>query len=389
MDKKLKIGIIFENNKGWIAGTYYYLNIIRALNTLPDNRKPVIVIISKDKNDVEFVFQQTQYPCLQFIPLIENLSLGKRLLNKIWYKIFKRIIFDIALNPRKIDCILCVYTNQYKLFFNKIRDIYYWIPDFQEHFLPEFFSANEIMNRKLSQVRLAYNKENIILSSKASLEDFKLIYPGNNAEIHILPFAVILPEIDSSNFSSVKQKFLLPEEYFLCPNQFWQHKNQIVILQALKLACDINNPFNIIFTGAKEDYRNKNYFQSILEFISRNQLEPYVKILGFIDRNEQLLLLKYAKAIIQPSLFEGWSTIIEESKALSKQIICSDLAVHKEQLEDRGIYFKPHDPSDLLKCLMNFKDKKMDFLYQSKIENFRENILQIFDNKKIINGEGL
>ncbi len=40
------------------------------------------------------------------------------------------------------------------------------------------------------------------------------------------------------------------------------------------------------------------------------------RFLGFIDRGEQLQLMKNSIAIVQPSLFEGWSTVVEDTKAM-------------------------------------------------------------------------
>lgn len=36
--------------------------------------------------------------------------------------------------------------------------------------------------------------------------------------------------------------------------------------------------------------------------------------------------------MVQPSRFEGWSTVIEDAKALGRPIIATDIAVHQEQL---------------------------------------------------------
>ena len=58
-------------------------------------------------------------------------------------------------------------------------------------------------------------------------------------------------------------------------------------------------------------------------------------------------LMHHAEAIINPSLFEGWSSSVEEAKALDKTILVSDLAVHREQKPEKGIYFDPHDAQDL------------------------------------------
>jgi len=34
---------------------------------------------------------------------------------------------------------------------------------------------------------------------------------------------------------------------------------------------------------------------------------------------------------VQPSLFEGWSTVVEDARALGKPIVLSDIPVHLEQ----------------------------------------------------------
>jgi hypothetical protein len=49
---------------------------------------------------------------------------------------------------------------------------------------------------------------------------------------------------------------------------------------------------------------------------------------GFIDRAEQTMLLKNAISIVQPSLFEGWSTVVEDAKALNQYMILSDIPVN-------------------------------------------------------------
>jgi glycosyltransferase involved in cell wall biosynthesis len=59
-------------------------------------------------------------------------------------------------------------------------------------------------------------------------------------------------------------------------------------------------------------------------------------------------LMHHAIAVIQPSTFEGWSTSVEESKAMGKQIILSSIDVHVEQAPERGIYFSPHSPDELV-----------------------------------------
>ena len=50
--------------------------------------------------------------------------------------------------------------------------------------------------------------------------------------------------------------------------------------------------------------------------------------------------MQNAQAVIQPSLFEGWSTVIEDARALNKFVIASDLDVNKEQLQTNVRFFE-------------------------------------------------
>ena len=65
-----------------------------------------------------------------------------------------------------------------------------------------------------------------------------------------------------------------------------------------------------------------------------------MSILGLIERAEQIQLLRRCVAVVQPSLFEGWSTIVEDARVFGKRILMSDIAVHKEQNPPNGLYFE-------------------------------------------------
>jgi glycosyltransferase involved in cell wall biosynthesis len=60
-----------------------------------------------------------------------------------------------------------------------------------------------------------------------------------------------------------------------------------------------------------------------------------------------LQLLRKSLAIIQPSLFEGWSTVVEDARALGKSLILSNLPVHLEQNPPHAHYFDPTSPEAL------------------------------------------
>ena len=53
--------------------------------------------------------------------------------------------------------------------------------------------------------------------------------------------------------------------------------------------------------------------------------------------------MRRAAAIIQPSYFEGWSMLVEDCRALGKQVFVSDIPVHREQSPTDATFFNPAD----------------------------------------------
>jgi len=79
--------------------------------------------------------------------------------------------------------------------------------------------------------------------------------------------------------------------------------------------------------------------------------------------------MKYAKAIIQPSLFEGWSTVIEDAKSLQVPVIAANLNVNVEQLETTGTYFESHNASQLATILEQFPSRDFSKMLYEPYEN--------------------
>lgn len=381
MDSRMKVGIIAEYYKQWIGGVYYYQNILHAFQKLRDEQKPCVVILSRERKLFEYLQEATQYPYLKFYKINTKTPIWVKFINKICFLLLKKNLLTPSLSPKVVDCIIGLTSTNFDKYIEKIPIKFYWIPDFQEHYLPYFFSSEEIKSRKIMQTELAYSNKNIVLSSHSAFENFKQIYPGYSANVYVIPFAITVPAVDENEYALVRRKYQLPEHYFYCPNQFWQHKNHVIVLRALIKAVKKGTPFYVVFSGYTEDYRNKAYFSEIQQFIQENKLVDYVRILGFIDRREQLLILKHSKALIQPSKFEGWSSTIEEAKAFSKPILSSDIPVHREQLKEFAYYFNPDDEETLINAieqLNNDTTKKIyPYPYQEVIENYA---MQWIDN---------
>jgi glycosyltransferase involved in cell wall biosynthesis len=106
-----------------------------------------------------------------------------------------------------------------------------------------------------------------------------------------------------------------------------------------------------VWTGHPIDARNPSYLSDLLQRIHQSGLASQVLMLGLIPRIDQIQLMRRAIAVIQPSLFEGWSTVVEDARALGRPVILSDIAVHQEQDPPGARFFPPASPAVLAEAM--------------------------------------
>jgi glycosyltransferase involved in cell wall biosynthesis len=89
--------------------------------------------------------------------------------------------------------------------------------------------------------------------------------------------------------------------------------------------------------------------------VGKNKLDTNIKLLGVIPYHDVYRLIKFAKAVINPSLFEGWSSSVEECKSVGKSLILSNIEVHKEQSVDAS-FFEKTNPDSLAATIQSFEN---------------------------------
>jgi glycosyltransferase involved in cell wall biosynthesis len=188
------------------------------------------------------------------------------------------------------------------------------------------------------------------------------------------------PPYQDLDFHVLASTFNLKKPYFFSPNQFWAHKNQSLVIQAVKILIKEDLDFQLVFSGKENDERNPDYFPKLKKVVENENLSNYIKFLGFIDRKEQLQIMNNSVAVIQPSLFEGWSTVVEDAKAMNKYILASNLNVHKEQISCNGEFFNPDKPEELVLAMKRILKQEPSVIfkdYDDDIKNFGNNFINI------------
>lgn len=377
MAGKRKIGIIFCVGESWAGGFYYLLNLIKALKSLSIDERPEITVFYDNEDVIEKV-NKLDYPNVSYLPLYKKTSWWKVKITNAAKKFGFKKFYTLGAYPK--DTVDIVLPYNYYSFFRSLSNLKkaFWIPDFQHKYYSHNFTDQDLQFREESTAGIIQSDSSLILSSLSAKDDFQKFYPQSKNKIHVLPFCSILDKFESVSLEKVMKDFGFTDHYFISPNQFWKHKNHIIVLKAAKILKEKGIEFNILFTGNESG--NDEYVNSLKDFVSENNLHNNIKFLGFLDRNIQLSLIQGAKAVLQPSLFEGWSTVVEDAKALGKYVVASSIYVHKEQLGRSASFFDPNDEFELANILENCwkaETQKVDIDYQENIRLFALKILNI------------
>ncbi len=350
-------------NRGWIGGIYYIKNIIFSClqnETIRQNYELVLFIDEKHA-DIFAPFQDKIK-----IRIFTNEGKLKTALIQAAQVWFGGVKYCYALELNKTG----------KLFKNKGI---FWIPDFQHKNLPEFFSEEELARKDANFLEMVMSDRPMVLSSFDAKHDLEQFYPDHTCPVEVVHFvSYIEPEIKKVTpelEEQVKQKFGLERNYIYIPNQFWQHKNHIVMVEAIKLLLESGRmrDYDFVFTGNLEDYRNPEYINRLKAIMESDTVKDNIKLLGFVGREEQLCIMKHARFIVQPSLCEGWGTVLEDAKVLDKSVLLSDIPVHREQKNEKCRLFDPHNPKELADLIAEHSGQTWEENIESGIANmYRE-----------------
>jgi glycosyltransferase involved in cell wall biosynthesis len=349
MSKPFRIGLVMQGGNGWMGGVEYIKNIVFALSTLPEDVKDKFEIClicdpALDHNLYESIIQH-----LSNVFYLEPNNLLTKIKSKIQRigksENYPRLVSFLKNNQIEINFLYPYFSLNYNPCSNAE-----WIPDFQHKYLPDYFTDKDIVVRNKLFETVAKYSPKIVVSSESSKSDiFKFFPDSTNKKVEVLSFTTFpLDSWYTDNPEEAISQYDLPSKYFLVSNQFWPHKNHDVVFRAIKLLQERDIYINIVFTGKIDD---SEYSQSILKTINEFHLSDRVSLLGLIPKDHQVQLIRTCIAMIQPSLFEGWSTVVEDARCFGKHIALSDLPVHLEQNPPDAVFFARSEPVQLAEIL--------------------------------------
>ena len=360
MKNKIAFVILDYELAQWSGGVSYYKNLINSASKI--NNFNFTIFTNSTKFIKENIIKENIIKKNKCNIIIKEIFFLKK--NNFFNTLRKGIIFFFNndyflyffLKSQKIRIL-----SHRKLFINHSIKSIGWIPDLQHKVYKKFFTKKFYLQREKYVANELANSDKIFVSSLQVRKEFKKYYGIYNK---IVPLRVLS-----------KEKYFTKnpiKKYILFPAQFWEHKNHEFLLKVAKIIKKRKINIKIYFCGKVDNYKNQNHFKLINDKIYRLKLDEIIKNFGEVSVKQLNKLQKECLAFVNPSLYEGWSTINEEARSNLKYIFLSDIKGHKEQNNYGSIYFNLNSPKNFVKKLQKFvKDKKYqnkkDFLLKNKI----------------------
>ena len=347
----MKIGFLLTPGESWLGGVNYYGNLFRAVAACAEPGVQLLAFFPRS-TDARLVQQICgDLPCVKVVRtgLLDRGNLA-------WYgwQISRRLFgtdlwVALALRRHRVD----LFSHAW-LYASRLAPSASWIPDFQHLHLPQFFSARELASRNRTFQALARRSSVVILSSEAAAADFRRFAPAQAHKARVLRFVSQVPpsywSLTAADEAELRSRHDLRRPYIFLPNQFWPHKNHAVAIEALQVLLSRGLAVDLVCTGTHAKDRNGEHMAQIHALIDRLGLAGQVRLLGLVPHADVYALIRFSACVVNPSLFEGWSTTVEECKSVGKPMVLSDLPVHREQAPTAR-FFDPHDPASLADAL--------------------------------------
>ncbi len=365
----MRVAFTVFGGEGWTGGINYLRNLLSAVKGLADSPIEPLLFHSPDvdRRLVEMLEPYLAQPAI----VVEGWrgTVGRRSARLVGSMLLQRDwVSEVVFRKAGVDVVF-----QHAAWYGAAFPIptLAWIADFQHKHLPNMFSRLNNLKRDVGYTALSQCATRIMVSSDHARRDCERFFPLARGRVSVLPFCVQLPkQILQNDPASIKAHYGLPDRYFYLPNQLWRHKNHIGLLEGLRHLVERGSDLVIVASGNPRDGRNPHHPREVFEMVKRYELDRYFRFLGMLPYEHIMPLMRGSIAVINPSLFEGWSTTVEEAKALGVPLLLSDIAVHREQAADLARFFDPNSPESIADCLDNaWRDIEMDDRHTREVKS--------------------
>jgi glycosyltransferase involved in cell wall biosynthesis len=151
-------------------------------------------------------------------------------------------------------------------------------------------------------------------------------------------------------------------DFFFYAGNFYPHKNVEKLIDAYSM---VATKMPLVLAGPDDFFAER-----IKRYVVEHNLQKKVILYKKPTREDLVFFYKSAKALIHPSIAEGFGLTLLEAAYFNCPVIASDIPVIRELLDSNYVAFDPNTVSDIAEKIQYFIDKRPKFTYQHIVKKY-------------------
>jgi len=145
------------------------------------------------------------------------------------------------------------------------------------------------------------------------------------------------------------------EDFLLFVGNLEPRKNIVNLIKAIIILKQRGLKINLHLAGP-QGWKNKK----IHEIMNNPEIQKQIIYLGYLSEEELKNEYLICKALVYPSIYEGFGLPVLEALCLDCLVLTSRKTVMEEIAKNAAIYFDPNDPEDIATAIEKIYDKTFD-----------------------------
>ncbi len=324
---------------------FYYKTALSGLKTYIEEL--VSASNTHGSDEIEYIFSHDIKKITNNQFFINSKFRIIRWIFQLRYLFWKQIILPFKLLINKVDIVICPdYVAPIFCFSRKIvviHDNLFWKhPKNYPMIWRKYFT-------KLIQWGLN-SKSIIITTSNYSKVGLQPLFKKNK----------IYPVYQSSENFSIQKTNENTKKYILHVGTFEKRKNLMTLIKAFKkLKDELNIDYKLVLAGSTYINGNNNVLLKIQKYVAEHNLFSSILITGYIDKDKALYFYNNSLMYVFPSVDEGFGIPLIEALKFKVPVICSNIPIFREIVDDSVLYFEKQNEIDLfekMKELINSEE---------------------------------
>ena len=368
---RLAVDVLSIRPDGSAGGaTGFAIELIKGLM----KRKGIQVFLLCSEENISYLKEEISFP-VRFLQVTGNIKfLGIPKLDRFLNRVVNHFGRRNLLAKNRNDILYCPFSAP--TLKEKGIPTVSTILDIQHEFYPQFFAPQELQHRRKFYADIVKKVERVVCISDYTRETFceKYNFPAERAQTI---YIAIQNRFNKEDDTILDKLSIRDQEYVVYPANFWEHKNHKLLLNAFSMYISRQGKMKLVLTG--NPLEQTAYYNSLLEKLG---IAERTVITGYVSNEQLYSILKNAKGLIYPSLFEGFGIPVVEAMYLHKSIACSNLTSLPEIGCDSIYYFNPKNPDEILKGIIYIENQEIT----DSVINEYERKLSEYQKEKMVSG---